>query len=121
MQTCLEKRSIEQRHISLARSDYNRENQYSATHPDALADGDVQGKGTGHSGHGFWLPNCNSAINVFNYSNFDTAVSSGAGNVTDNEARATSLARSMYNAENPYTSSLVNTELNVLEGQYRVP
>ena len=121
MQTCLEKRSIEQRHISLARSDYNRDNQYSALHPDALADGDAQGKGTGHSGHGVWTPNCNSAINVFNYSNFDTAISSGAGNDTDNAARNKALAMSMYNSENQYSSSLVNTELNVLEGQYRVP
>lgn len=50
-QTCLEKRGMEERHTEITRSDYNIENQYSATHKDALSDGDAQGKGTGHGGH----------------------------------------------------------------------
>lgn len=31
----------------LARNDYNFNNQFGATNPDAIADGDLQGKGTG--------------------------------------------------------------------------
>lgn len=121
MQSCLEKRSIEERHEEIVRSDYNRDNQYSSTHPDARATGDAQGKGTGHGGHGFWLPNCNGSLGVFDYSNFDTAVSSRAGNADDNLARETALARSMYNAVEQYSSRLVDTTINVREGQYRVP
>ena len=53
MKSCLEKRSMEERHVEEVRSDYNRENVYSVTHPDALATGDAQGKGTGYGGHTF--------------------------------------------------------------------
>ena len=109
---------MDERHVEIIRNDYNRENQYSETHPDALATGDRQGKGTGHGGHGHWLPNCNAAIGVFNYSNFDTAISSHAGNDQDNEARNIALTRSMYNDTNPYGA--IDTHLNVLEGQYQV-
>ena len=49
---------MEERHVEEVRSDYNRENVYSVTHPDALATGDAQGKGTGYGGHTFSLPNC---------------------------------------------------------------
>ena len=118
MQSCLEKRSIEGRHEMMVRSYYTRDNQYSATHPNALATGDAKGKGTGHKGHTFWLPDCNGTLGVFDYSNFDTAISSGAGNNADNEARKTALARSMVNAENIYSAKLVDTSKNVREGQY---
>ena len=39
-QTCLEKRGMEERHEEITRSDYNIENQYGPTHPDAISDGD---------------------------------------------------------------------------------
>lgn len=48
MQSCLEKRGIEERHIEIIRSDYNIEDQYGSTHKNALSNGDVKGKGTGH-------------------------------------------------------------------------
>lgn len=120
MKSCLEKRSMEERHREQVRSDYNSENQYSVTHPDALSNGDTQGKGTGSGGHGFWLPDCNGTINIIKYSNFDTDISSGAGNKTDNDMRNTALARSMYNQENVYSAKLVDTSENVREGQYQV-
>ena len=120
MRTCLEKRSMDARHEQEVRSHYQRTNQYSGTHPDALATGDAQGKGTGHGGHSHWLPDCNSQINVFNYSNFDTALSSGAGNKADNEMRNESIVRSMYGPENPYGPEYVDTSMNVAEGQYVV-
>ena len=47
MQSCLEKRSIDEREREIVRSDYNTNDRYSVTHKDALANGDAQGKGTG--------------------------------------------------------------------------
>lgn len=119
-QSCLEKVSMTTRHEQMVRSYYTRENEYSITHPNALGgpDADEKGKGTGHGGHGHWLPNCNGQLGVFNYSNFDTDVSFGAGNKMDNEKRKESLARSLYNAENPYSAKIVDTTANVREGQY---
>lgn len=118
MVSCLEKVSLEERHEEVVRNDYNRENQYSATHKNALADGDKKGKGTGHKGHTYWLPNCNGTLGVFNYSNFDTAIESGAGNSDDRNARTVAMARSVYNPQNPYSAQTVDTSGNVMEGQY---
>lgn len=119
MQTCLEKRSIEQRHITEVRSDYNRENQYSENHPDARAAGG-KGKGTGHPGGiNNNLPNCNGKMGVFDYSNFDTSLNSGAGNLDDNKARHKSLARSLYNEDKVYSAKLIDTKKNRKEGQYQ--
>ncbi len=118
MRSCLEIYSMDARHDMETRSDYTRLNKYSSTHPDALATGDRQGKGTGHGGHGHWLPNCTSQMGIFNYSNFDTAVSSGAGNDLDNIARNETITRSLYNPANPYGD--IDTSMNVLEGQYVV-
>ncbi len=101
MQSCLEFTSMDARHIQEARSDYQRNNQYSATHPDALASSG-NGKGTGHGGHTHWLPNCHGTIGIINYSNFDTDIRSGAGNDCDNTARQKSLARSLYNNDNNF-------------------
>ena len=56
MQSCLEKRGIEERSVEIVRSDYNIENQYGPSHPDALSNGDVNGKGTSHGGHTHYLP-----------------------------------------------------------------
>lgn len=120
MQSCLERRSMSERHVEIARSDYQRNNQYSATHPDALATGDAQGKGTGHMGHSHWLPNCNGAIGLINYSNFDTNPASRAGNNDDNLARDVAMARSLYYPGREYSATLVDTSANVREGQYVV-
>lgn len=118
MRTCLEVRSMDARHEQIVRSDYNKDNQYNESHPDALATGDAQGKGTGSSGHGFWLPDCNAQPNVFRYDNFDTDISFGAGNDVDNQTRNQSLTRSLYNQENIYASSEIDTSENVAEGQF---
>ena len=134
MRSYLEIESMNARHIMEVRSDYQRTNQYSEVHPDALApdysggqgkvhtmqDGTTYtlGKGTGHGGHGYWRPDCTGTIGVINYSNFDTAITSQAGNCDDNFARTTALARSVYHNNNEYSSVLVNTAANVREGQY---
>ena len=120
MQSCLEFTSMDARHIQEARSDYQRNNQYSATHPDALASSG-NGKGTGHGGHTHWLPNCRGTIGIINYSNFDTQ---HGGNQYDIEGRngiggrLNAIVNSLYNAENPYGLSLVDTIENINEGQY---
>lgn len=120
MQSCLEKISIEERNEEIVRSDYNSDNMYSATHTDALATGDAQGKGTGHKGHTHWLPDCNGTIGVFNYSNFDTSPDSGAGNSDDNTARTTAFTRSLYKYDNQYSVRSVDTSINVADGQYQI-
>lgn len=120
MRTCLEKVSMDERHRELVKSDYTRDNEYSATHKDALADGDEKGKGTGNPGHGYWLPDCNGELNVINYSNFDTALSFNPGNATDRLTRETALNRSLYNGTtNVYSADIVDTSMNVAEGQFR--
>lgn len=132
MRSCLEIYSMDARHEMETRSDYSKENQYSETHPDALApdysggQGKVHttqdgknytiGKGTGHGGHGDWLPHCTSQIGTFNYSNFDTSIDSHPGNQLDNEARNFALTRSLYSPVNPYVAP--ETAMNVLEGQF---
>lgn len=120
MQSCLETISRQERQEEIVRNDYNKDDKYSSVHPDAMATGDRMGRGTGSS-HSFWLPNCSGTIGSFNYSNFDTSLSSGAGNDLDNEARNTAMTRSLYNPDYQYSAKLVDTSANVLEGQYRVP
>lgn len=124
MRTCLEIRSMDARHEMEVRSDYQRTNQYNASHPDALATGDWQGKGTGHPGHSHWLPDCTLPTGLFNYSNFDTAYESHAGNGdertpnTDNWARLQMMTRSLYSSVNQYSENIIDTSANVEEGQY---
>lgn len=120
-QTCLEARGIEERHNEIVRNDYNIDNPYGPTHPNALSDGDPKGKGTGHQGHTSWLPSCDKPTNAIDYSNFDTQ---HGGNQYDIEGRngiggrLNAIVNSLYNAENPYGLGLVDTIENINEGQY---
>ena len=123
MRTCLEKISMDERHEELLRNEYNPDNEYNASHQNALNinnGDDNRGKGTGSSGHGYWLPDCTGQIGVINYSNFDTDISFNAGNRSDNDARTQSLTRSLYNHTNEYSYSLIDTSANVAEGQYKI-
>lgn len=108
MVACLETFALPERNREQTRSDYNEANQYSVSHPDALATGDAQGKGTGHGGHGHWLPNCHGTIGAFDFSNFDTDINSGAGNKADNEMRNAAMARSLYNQVNQYSEAIID-------------
>ena len=117
-QSPLEIKGFEKREDLIVRNDYTKNDEYNETHRDAISDGDPQGKGTGHGGHTHWLPNCRGTIGMFNYSNFDTAISSGAGNDCDNMAREKSLSRSLYNGNYEYSLRIVDTSLNVREGQF---
>lgn len=122
-QTCLEKRGMEERHDEIVRSDYNIENQYGPTHPDAMSDGDAQGKGTGHGGHTHYLPDCTKPVSRIDYSNFDTENGGGCYDIKGRNGisgRERALASSMYNKEQQYGAKLVDTSANVADGQYFV-
>lgn len=123
MQSCLEKRGIEERNAEIVRSDYNIEDQYSATHKDAISNGDVQGKGTNHGGHSHFLPDCNKPSSMIDYSNFDTTTGGGLYDIegrNDIGGRKKNVTINMYNAENPYGANLINTEENLRLGQFQM-
>lgn len=123
MQSCLEKRGIDERHVEIVRSDYNIDNQYSSTHKDALSDGDAQGKGTGHGGHTHYLPDCTKPTTTIDYSNFDTTNGGGLYDIegrNDVGGRKKAMASSLYNNENQYSANLINTEINVNDGQFQI-
>ena len=123
MQSCLEKRGIEERNAEIVRSDYNITDPYSATHKDALSDGDAQGKGTNHGGHTHSLPDCTKPNAMIDYSNFDTTNGGGAYDIdgrNDIGGRNKNVAYNLYNATRPYGANLINTELNVNQGQYQM-
>ena len=116
MQSCLEKRGIEERSVEIVRSDYNIENQYGPSHPDALSNGDVNGKGTGHGGHTHYLPDCNKPTSTIDYSNFDTLNGGGLYDIegrNDVGGRKKAINSSLYNNERQYSANLINTEINL--------
>lgn len=123
-QTCLEKAGIQERSEEMVRSIYTPEDQYSATHPNAVSDGDVKGKGTKHGGHGAWLPSCDGvASNAINYSNFDTFNGGGKYDIegrNDIGGRNKAMASQLYGPEHPYGVNLINTEENIAQGQFYV-
>ena len=122
-QTCLEKAGMTERHEEITRSDYNIENQYGPTHPDALSNGDVQGKGTGGY-HTHFLPDCTKPTGMIDYSNFSTSPEDQIGGCLDingyldRPGRKEQMARSIYNYEEPYGPNLVKTDANQQDGQY---
>ena len=120
-QTCLESRGIVARNENIVRNDYNINEEYGPTHPDAISNGDPQGKGTGHGGHGHWLPDCSKPTNSINYSNFDTENGGGEYDINGRNGiggRNAAMSYSLYNKEYGYGLNLINTEKNQAEGQY---
>lgn len=119
-QSCLEKKAIEERQVELARNDYRKTEEYSISHKDAISDGDPLGKGTGHGGHGFWLPDCSRGQTEINYSNFDTE---NGGGKYDIEGRngiggknyLTSI--NLYDKNNQYTRDSIDMSANIADGQ----
>lgn len=119
MQTCLEAKGITARNDSLVRNDYTRVNVYSAIHPDALSTGDPQGKGTGHGGHTHSVPDCTQPSTI-NYSNFDTNNGGGLYDINGRNGvggRTFLQNISVYNENYEYGANLVDTTLNVQDGQ----
>ena len=125
-QTCLEKAGITARHDEIVRSDYNIENAYSSVHKDAISDGDAQGKGHPTvKGHTHWTPSCDgTANNMIKYDNFATSPSDQIGGLYDIKGRNgipgrdEQMARSIYNYEQPYGPTSVDTSANQQDGQY---
>jgi hypothetical protein len=122
MQSCLEVKGLQARNELLLRNDYSRNDEYSDLHPDALSDGDPQGKGTGIGGHLHSTPDC-TRPSVINYSNFDT---DGGGGQYDIEGRNGVGGRnflmtiSVYNRENNYCGINIDTTANVADGQIQI-
>jgi len=121
-QTALEAKAIEKRRSSLVKNNYNKEDEYSSMHKDALSDGDPQGKGSGHGGHTHYLPNPSRPSTLIDYSNLDTE-GKNIGGQYDIEGRNGIGGRnflkniSLYNEENQYGPSLIDTESNIQDGQ----
>lgn len=123
MQTCLEKKGIEERNAELVKNDYNKQDEYSGLHKDALSDGDVQGKGTGHGGHTHYLPDCNKDTHTIDYSNFDTFNGGGKYDIEGRNGvggRNRMLSYCLYTKEHPYSAELIDTDENIADGQYTV-
>ena len=60
--------------------------------------------------------------NEYNETHEDArAGASEAGTDVDNETRTLAMVRSLYKPTRMYSENLVDTSLNVREGQYRVP
>lgn len=122
MQTCLEKRGIEERGQEIVRNDYTLNDVYSQTHPDALSDGDPQGKGSGHGGHTHSTPNCNLPKGMMDYSNFDTSAENIGGSYDINGrngmgGRNFLRTISLYNKDYEYGATIIETALNRQDGQ----
>ena len=134
MQTALEKNAIDIRNGVPVRGDvttsnvlnntYNKSNEYSALHKDALADGDARGRGTGHGGHTHTIPDYTKPKTMFDYSNIDT--SDKAGNSYDKHGRNGVGGReflttiNIYSKENPYSVDIIDTSKNVADGQVKI-
>ena len=119
-QTCLENRGYTERHKEIVKNEYTKDDQYSVTHKDALSDGDAQGKGTGHGGHTHWLPDCTKPTTAFDYSNFDTTEGGGLYDIegrNDVGGRKRMLSYCLYNENEQYGPTSVDTSINVADGQ----
>ena len=98
MQSKLEKNGIEERKNEILKSDYNIEDQYSATHKNALATGDGKGRGDGKGGHTHWSPNISQTSGYKN----DNFYTEEGGNSYDVEERKIEMNHNLYTAENDY-------------------
>ena len=119
-QTCLEKKGIECRNEEIVKNVYSKNNEYSAIHPDAISDGDVNGKGTGGNTSTAWVPDCSKPKNLMNYSNFTTNQGGGLYDIEGRNGiggRLKAQVSSLYNENFQYGADLVNTSVNENEGQ----
>lgn len=117
-QSRLERIAIQNRKESLVKNDYRQEVEarYSATHPDAISDGDALGKGIGSS-ITYSVPNEEASTTMMVY-NVDTITE--AGGKYDIEARKRASVINIYNPDNAYGKDSVDSSINIAEGQYFV-
>lgn len=121
-QTCLEKNAIDRRQEELVRNDYNRNDEYSSLHSDALSNGDPLGKSSGFGGHTHSVPNCDLPKGMYDYSNFDTTSENIGGSYDINGRNGTGGRTflkniNLYNEANEYGINSVDTILNIEDGQ----
>lgn len=116
---------MDERHVEENRNDYNRFDKYNESHPDALATGDAQGKGTGSSQGNWSLPHFSPTPKPIDYSRFDTenspsraVTNTNPGNGSDNEWRNSMVGRSIYGPDNQYCPGGRFESYNLYEGQY---
>lgn len=121
-QSYLEIEAIQARKEQMERSDYNQNNEYSESHPDALSTGDMRGKGTGNfGGPTYTVPDMNKPKSQIGGSGFNTEA---GGNSCDVSAREIMTARSLYGPGRQYglasmgADVYVDTTINRADGQY---
>lgn len=124
-QSYLEKQGIESRREHLVRSDYNKQNGYSAEHEDALSNpsdsNKVMGKGTGNGGHLHYRPNHDLPSTLINYSNLDTTAGGGAYDIHGKNGvsgRNRLISYNLYNNDNAYGPDSIDSSMNIEDGQY---
>ena len=130
MQTALEKIGIDVRQGEQVRpgenvgnildNDYNKNDEYSVTHKDALSDGDPQGKGTGHGGHTHSIPDHSKPSTMYDYSNIDTEKGGGQYDIEGRNGiggRTFLKNISLYNENYQYGPGIIDTRANQADGQ----
>ena len=121
-QSYLEKIALDKRGETIVRNDYNKEDEYSVRHSDALSNGDPQGKGTGMGGHTFSVPDHNKTTGI-SYSNFDTINGGGLYDIEGRNGvggRNFLMTISKYNREKQYGKNAVDTSANRTDGQISI-
>lgn len=112
MQTKLEKKGIEARNTSIIRNDYNKTDEYSERHKDAISDGDVLGKGTGGGMADHTHPGNNFEMNPeLIGGKYDVEGRNGVG------GRNFLMTINTYSSINEYGPNLITTDLNQEDGQ----
>jgi len=100
IQTQLEKEAMVLRAQQTSKSDYGPSNEYNALHPDAIADGNEKGKGSGESGV---LRDKKPDRSLSTYINIDNPYdTSKGGNNCDNAGRNNMTAHSLYSPSRQY-------------------
>lgn len=124
-QSNLEKKGIEQRHIELVRSDYNKTDAYSESHEDALSNPENEtkalGKGTGNGGYMAYVPDASKPSTLMNYSSLDTTAGGGAYDIHGRNGqggRNRLVKINLYSKDNAYGPNSVDTSANIDDGQY---
>lgn len=126
-QSYLEIKGKEERENEIIRSDYNKNDAYSASHEDALSNPSDKnkplGKGTGSGGHLYYVPDHSKSPYSYNYSSLDTNKGGGSYDIygkDDIGGRERLTKINLYNKENSYGPDSIDTSVNITDGQYKI-
>lgn len=124
-QSRLEIEGIQKRHEEIIRSDYNKNDEYSDSHIDALSNPEdenkVLGKGTNTGGHLHYSPDASQSKTSINYGNFRTTSGGGAYDIYGRNGqggRNRLIQMNLYNKDKAYGQNSVDTSSNIEDGQY---